>query len=57
MPLFQAGYRFAELTGATPESVIVRFFGIFFLFFQAAFVWGNLISSWGNLDFTAGQLV
>jgi len=25
--------------------VIVRFFGIFFLFFQSSQVWGNLISS------------
>lgn len=27
------------------EPVIVKFFGIFFLFFQSSSIWGNLISS------------
>ena len=27
------------------EPIIVRFFGIFFLFFQSSSIWGNLISS------------
>jgi hypothetical protein len=36
------------LDGTTPEPVIVKFFGIFFLFFQTSLVWGNLISSWGE---------
>ena len=30
------------------EPIIVRFFGIFFLFFQSSSVWGNLISSLGE---------
>lgn len=30
------------------EVLIVRFFGLFFVFYQMAQVWGNLISSTGN---------
>ena len=43
----QAGHKYAELANTSPESVINRFFGIFFLFFHTCLVWGNLISSWG----------
>lgn len=31
------------------EVLVVRFFGLFFIFYQMAQVWGNLISSSGNL--------
>lgn len=30
------------------EVIIVRFFGLFFIFYQLAQVWGNLLSSTGN---------
>lgn len=43
--LTQVGTRYAEITGQETEHVIVRFFGIFFLLFQSASVWGNIISS------------
>ncbi|XP_066987255.1 UNC93-like protein [Macrobrachium rosenbergii] len=43
--LTQVGTKYAELVGENAEVVIVRFFGIFFLFFQSTQVWGNLISS------------
>merc|ERR1712001_693575 len=43
--LTQVGNRYAELSGVPVEPIIVRFFGIFFLFFQSSSVWGNLISS------------
>lgn len=32
------------------DTLIVRFFGLFFIFYQLAQVWGNLISSSGWLD-------
>lgn len=35
-------------SGAKSEDVVVRFFSIFFFFYQAAQVWGNLISSSGK---------
>ncbi|XP_071482234.1 protein unc-93 homolog A-like [Diadema antillarum] len=35
----------AHVTGDVPETIINRFNGIFFCFFQSAQVWGNLISS------------
>ncbi|XP_042205190.1 UNC93-like protein isoform X5 [Homarus americanus] len=43
--LTQVGGKYAEIVGENAEVVIVRFFGIFFLFFQSTQVWGNLISS------------
>merc|ERR1719259_426748 len=43
--LTQVGNRYAELSGVPVEPIIVRFFGIFFLFFQSSSVWGHLISS------------
>ena len=45
--MIQIGERYAKLTSVDAESIIVRFFGIFFLFFQSNAVWGNLISSLG----------
>lgn len=44
--LTHVGHQYAKLTGESdPEVIIVRFFGIFFLFFQSSSIWGNLISS------------
>jgi len=40
------GHQYAKLRGAPDsEPIIVRFFGIFNLFFQSSTVWGHLISS------------
>lgn len=36
---------YSELTNVPAETLVVRFFGIFFMIFQFAQVWGNLISS------------
>ena len=43
--LTQVGERYANLMSIDVEPIIVRFFGIFFLFFQSSSIWGNLISS------------
>jgi len=43
--LTQVGEVYANLMQVEVEPIIVRFFGIFFLFFQSSSVWGNLISS------------
>ena len=39
---------YSELTKVPAETLVVRFFGVFFMFFQFAQVWGNLISSAGK---------
>jgi len=41
---------FSGLTGKKIKSdvMVVRFFGLFFVFYQMAQVWGNLISSTGK---------
>lgn len=36
---------YTELTNVPADTVVIRFFGIFFMIFQLAQVWGNLISS------------
>jgi len=43
--LSQVGGIYGEITQEPVEPIIVRFFGIFFLFFQSSSIWGNLISS------------
>lgn len=43
--LTQLGQIYAKLTDETVEAIIVRFFGFFFLAWQTAELWGNLISS------------
>lgn len=44
--LTHIGHQYTKLTGGKDaEVVIVRLFGIFFLFFQSSSIWGNLISS------------
>jgi len=43
--LTQLGQVYAKLTDQAVEAIIVRFFGFFFLAWQSAELWGNLISS------------
>jgi hypothetical protein len=43
--LTQLGQVYAKLTEQNIEAIIVRFFGFFFLAWQSAELWGNLISS------------
>lgn len=43
--LTQLGQVYAKLTEQSVEAIIVRFFGFFFLAWQSAELWGNLISS------------
>lgn len=47
--LTQLGQVYAKLTEQSVEAIIVRFFGFFFLAWQTAELWGNLISSLGKL--------
>lgn len=46
--LTQAGGVYAKLTDQPVDAIIVRFFGFFFLAWQTAELWGNLISSLGK---------
>lgn len=48
--LTQVAGVYAKLTDQAVDGIIVRFFGIFFLAWQTAELWGNLISSLGKLD-------
>lgn len=43
--LTQVAHRFAKLEGSDPEAVVVKFFGIFFFFFQCNAILGNIIST------------
>merc|ERR1712007_211942 len=43
--LTQVAHRFAKLEGSDPEAIFVRFFGIFFFFFQCNAILGNIIST------------
>jgi hypothetical protein len=43
--LTHIGHQYAALISDDAQVIIVKFFGIFFLFFQSSSVWGNLISS------------
>ncbi|XP_072948781.1 uncharacterized protein [Epargyreus clarus] len=36
---------YAKLSGISAEVLVVRFFGLFFMFYQMAQIWGNLVSS------------
>ncbi|KAL1130888.1 hypothetical protein AAG570_012129 [Ranatra chinensis] len=45
--LTQAAAVYAKLTDQPVDGIIVRFFGFFFLAWQTAELWGNLISSLG----------
>ncbi|XP_013773994.1 protein unc-93 homolog A-like [Limulus polyphemus] len=42
--LNEIGIKYAEIVHTAEDTIIVRFFGIFFMFFQSSQVWGNLIS-------------
>ena len=48
--LTQVGAVYAKLTDQAVDGIIVRFFGFFFLAWQTAELWGNLISSLGELS-------
>lgn len=43
--LTQVGQVYAKITDQAVDAIIVRFFGFFFLAWQTAELWGNLISS------------
>ena len=47
--LTQVAHRFAGLDGSDPGPVVVKFFGIFFFFFQCNSIIGSLISTIGTL--------
>ena len=47
--LSQIGNVYGELTNQPVEPILVKFFGIFFFFFQSNRIWGNLISSAGKV--------
>lgn len=46
--LTQAGGVYAKLVDEPADAIVVRFFGFFFLAWQTAELWGNLISSLGE---------
>lgn len=46
--LTQVGQVYAKITEQAVDAIIVRFFGFFFLAWQSAELWGNLISSLGE---------
>lgn len=46
--LTQVGGVYAKLTDQAVDGIVVRFFGFFFLAWQTAELWGNLISSLGK---------
>lgn len=48
--LTQVGGIYAKLTDQPVDGIIVRFFGFFFLAWQTAELWGNLVSSLGNYN-------
>lgn len=40
---------YAKVTnGKSPDALVIRFFGLFFMIFQFSQIWGNLISSLGT---------
>lgn len=47
--LTQVGGVYAKITDQPIDAIVVRFFGFFFLAWQTAELWGNLISSLGKL--------
>ncbi|GAB0098723.1 MFS transporter superfamily [Sergentomyia squamirostris] len=42
--LSQVAHVYAQVTNQSVKAIIVRFFGIFYLYWQSAELWGNLIS-------------
>lgn len=51
--LTQVGQVYAKITEQAVDAIIVRFFGFFFLAWQSAELWGNLISSLGKFTASA----
>lgn len=49
--LTQVGGVYAKLTDQQVDGIVVRFFGFFFLAWQTAELWGNLISSLGKFHY------
>ena len=49
--LTQCGGVYAKLVDEPADAIVVRFFGFFFLAWQTAELWGNLISSLGKFFF------
>ncbi|XP_053610147.1 UNC93-like protein [Plodia interpunctella] len=47
---------YAKLSGVPVDVLVVRFFGLFFMFYQMAQIWGNLISS-AVLSSSLGEVV
>ena len=45
---FQIAHRLAAIENIDPEPVVVKFFGIFFFFFQCNSIVGNIISTTGR---------
>lgn len=43
--LTTTGIRYSQINNELQNTVVTRFFGIFFLIFQSGQIWGNLISS------------
>merc|ERR1712117_319186 len=43
--MFLPSIRIAKLEGSDPEAIVVKFFGIFFFFFQCNAILGNIIST------------
>ena len=46
----QVAHRLAKLEGLQPEHVVVKFFAIFFFFFQCNSIIGSIISTSGSLN-------
>lgn len=47
---------YAKLSGVSAEVLVVRFFGLFFMFYQMAQIWGNLVSS-AILSSSLGEII
>lgn len=48
---------YAEHEGRPTSTILARFFGIFFTFYQTSEVWGNLISSSGKTVCKSGNKI
>lgn len=44
---FQVSETYADVTAQPADMMITRYFGVFFMFYMMAQVWGNLITSSG----------
>ena len=48
---------YASVSDLSADILVTRFFGLFFMFYQLAQVWGNLISSAGTLYILSTQFM